>query len=86
MFTYTRQNQIRTAFWREHPDLPRKRIKNYSGTGLMYPTDTRVAFCEFVDALAKNGMISEALADRVTLGESSVRDVGADGRRWKASL
>jgi hypothetical protein len=82
---FTRQNQIRTAFWREHPDLPRKRIKDYSGTGLMYHTDTRVAFAEFVDALEKNGTISAALAERATLG-GSVRDVGADGRRWKASL
>jgi hypothetical protein len=32
-----------------------------------YPADVRVEFVDFVDMLAKDGHISEALAQRVTL-------------------
>ena len=65
--TYTTQKQIRAAFWEAHPDLPRRKITNYAGTGKMHQTDTRCAFCDFVDALNKDGQISDALANRVTL-------------------
>ena len=65
--TYTTQAQIRAAFWEAHPNLPRRRIPNYSGNGTMYPTDTRCAFVDFLDALARNGDISQALAQRATL-------------------
>ena len=65
--TYTTQKQIRTAFWDAYPDLPRRKIPDYSGNGKMYATDTRCAFCDFVDALNKDGQISDALANRVTL-------------------
>ena len=64
---YTTQREIRAAFWANHPAVPRKKIKDYSGKGLMFPTDTRVAFCDFVDYLARNGDISPSLAERVTL-------------------
>ena len=63
----TTQKQVRAAFWQSHPHLPRKKIRNYSGNGTMYPTDTRCAFVDFVDALSKAGQIGEALASRVTL-------------------
>lgn len=66
-YTYTTQKQIRAAFWEAFPNLPRRKIKNYSGNGTMYPTDTRCAFVDFLDALSKNGDISPALADRATL-------------------
>ena len=33
----------------------------------MWPTDTRCAFNDWLDALQKDGQISEALADRATL-------------------
>lgn len=65
--TYTTQAQIRAAFWAAFPELPRRKIPNYAGTGRMYPTDTRCAFVDFVDTLARDGAISEALAGRVTL-------------------
>ncbi len=65
--TYTTQAQIRAAFWAAFPELPRRKIPNYAGTGRMYPTDTRCAFVDFVDALSKAGDISPELADRVTL-------------------
>jgi len=65
--TYTTQKQVRAAFWREHPTADRKRIPNFSGNGTMYKTDTRCAFADYVDSLARGGMISERLAQRVTL-------------------
>ena len=64
---YTTQKQVRAAFWAAHPHLPRSRIKDYSGEGTMYPTDTRCAFVDFVDHLLASRQISYALADRVTL-------------------
>lgn len=58
---------VRRAFWREHPHLSRRKIPDYSGTGKMYCTDTRCAFADFVDALQRDGMVSDAVANRVTL-------------------
>ena len=65
--TYTTQAQIRAAFWAAFPELPRRKIPNYSGNGRMFPTDTRCAFVDFIDALARAGHISQALAQRATL-------------------
>jgi hypothetical protein len=68
--TYTTQRQVRRAFWAEHRGLPSispRRITNYSGNGKMHNTNTRCAFCDYVDYLSKSGQISEALAQRVTL-------------------
>lgn len=59
--------EVRRAFWRDHPHLSRKKITDYSGTGKMYTTDTRCAFADYVDALSKSGLVSEAVANRVTL-------------------
>jgi hypothetical protein len=59
--TMTNQKQIRAAFWTSHPNLNRKKIRGD------YVTDTRVAFCDFVDYLYRNGEISEALCNRATL-------------------
>jgi hypothetical protein len=55
------QKQIRAAFWEFNPHLSRKKYKGD------YVTDTRVAFCDFVDYLYRNGEISEALCNRATL-------------------
>lgn len=63
----TTQKQIRALFWETFPDLPRWKIRDHSGAGTMYPTDTRCAFCDFLDSLHRDGMISDALADRATL-------------------
>ena len=66
------QKDIRTAFWSVHPDLPRRRYRyswNQSDktAELVYPTDTRCAFVDYVDQLQQSGEISEALAFRATL-------------------
>ena len=63
----TSQKQIRAAFWAAHPTLPRRKIRDYAGTGRMHVTDTRCAFVDFVDYLQTGGQISEALANRATL-------------------
>ena len=70
----TTQRQVRKAFWQAWRDgmfgslnVTPRRIKNYSGNGKMHNTDTRTAFCDFVDELSKCGRLSEGLADRVTL-------------------
>lgn len=63
----TTQKQVRKWFWESFPNLPRRKITNYSGNGKMYPTDTRCAFSDYVDYLSKSGEISQELAQRVTL-------------------
>ena len=54
------------------PKLPRHMVKTAPGlyrraTQNEYPADTRCAFVDFVDALARAGDISDTLAERVTL-------------------
>ena len=56
---------LRAQFWQDHPELAhqwkaRKRQNDY-------PTDTRVAWCDYVDALARDGTITERLAQEATL-------------------
>ncbi len=70
----TTQKQVRQAFWDAWRNgefagmsVTPKRITNYSGNGKMHNTDTRVAFCDFVDYLSKSGELKEGLAERVTL-------------------
>lgn len=66
-YRITSQKQLRREFWEAFPDLPRKRITDYSGHGKMYPTDTRCAFADWLDALSKSGDVSQELAQRATL-------------------
>jgi hypothetical protein len=66
-YEFTNQKQLRAAFWRDNPQLERKRIRDYSGNGRMHVTDTRVAWCDWLDAVQKNGQCSEELANRATL-------------------
>ena len=63
----TTQRELRRQFWADHPELSREKIKNYNGTGRMYPTDTRCAWCDWLDAMKKDGQISDALASRACL-------------------
>ena len=71
---YTTQAQVRKAFWEAWRaglftglHVTPKRITNYSGNGKMHNTDTRTAFCDFVDGLNRNGELKEGLVERVTL-------------------
>lgn len=61
-------SQVRKQFWRDHPNLSREKIPDYSGRGWMYTTDTRCAFVDYIDMLHRNGQISDALAQNITLG------------------
>lgn len=73
MYQYTTQRELRRAFWQEHTPSPkglnvtRRKIQNYSGNGKMHNTDTRCAWCDWLDSLSCNGMVSPELADRATL-------------------
>lgn len=66
-YAYTTQQALRAAFWQQHPHLSRKNLKDYSGNGRMYTTDTRCAFVGWLDSLKRNGEVSQALAQRATL-------------------
>lgn len=66
------QKEIRAAFWQAHPTADRKRYPERDWTRADdsrrdYCADTRCAFVDFVDALHRDGQISEALAQRATL-------------------
>ncbi|MDP2371907.1 hypothetical protein [Rhodoferax sp.] len=59
----TTQKDLRAAFWAAHPGF-----KRHPGwTQNQYPTDTRVAWCDHVEHLRRDGQINEALAQRATL-------------------
>jgi hypothetical protein len=62
-YLFTTQAQVRVAFWNSTAEF--ERIPGYSQND--YPATVRCAFVDFVDALARYGDISEALAQRVTL-------------------
>ena len=71
MTTYriTTQRQLREEFWSNFPDLE-CRINHNTGNPLRQnkqPTDTRMAFVDWVDQLERSGEISERLAERATL-------------------
>lgn len=77
----TTQRELRALFWSENPHLSRRymtetTVDKYSGvvsskvrpaTQNEYPTDTRVAWCDFVDHMERDRQIGEALASRATL-------------------
>jgi len=66
-FRITSERALRREFWQTFKGLPHRRITDYSGHGKMWPTDTRCAFVDWLDALSKSGDISPELADRATL-------------------
>ncbi len=63
----TNQRDLRRAFWEAHPNAVRRRIANYSGNGKMHVTDTRCAWCDWIDAMSRDNHISQELAQRATL-------------------
>ena len=62
----TTQQEVRRAFWLTFcvEGCPRE-FRGKSQNEL--PADVRMAFVDYVDRLARNGAITEALATRVTL-------------------
>lgn len=65
----TNQKQIRAAFWDAHYILAERAREAGILTAPQnrHNAQTRAAFVDFVDALARLGTISEALAFRATL-------------------
>jgi hypothetical protein len=63
---FTTQKQVRSAFWAEFEARP-DYVPQFRKPQNQCPTDTRCAFVDYVDSLARDGQISEALAERVTL-------------------
>ncbi len=63
-YSMTTQPQVRAAFWQGLPAGSPWRKRGKDGD---YCTDCRCEFVDFVDMLARDGLISEALASRVTL-------------------
>ena len=62
-YPITTQTQLRAAFWASCWDSGR--IPGYRQNS--YPVDVRMAWVDFVDAMARDGQISASLASRVTL-------------------
>lgn len=60
------QADVRNAFWLTY-FVEGKPRRFYGKTQNELPTDLRCAFVDFVDHLAREGTISERLANRVTL-------------------
>lgn len=57
------QKQLRDEFWAQNPLLIRRgRTKQNQ-----YPSDTRTAWCDFVEYSRRNGDISQTLAQKATL-------------------
>ena len=65
-YPFTTQIEVRDAFWLTFcvEGKPRE-FRGKSQNDL--PADVRMAFCDFVESLSRDRLISEALAQRVTL-------------------
>ena len=64
---FSTQKQVRAAFWETADPMNGDGITRRKFPDGSYSTDTRCAFVDYVDSLARNGEISDALAQRVTL-------------------
>jgi hypothetical protein len=69
MPTITTAAALRAAFWDAHPELDararqrRTRSKGHNAQD----TDTRLAWCDWIDAMHRAGHISDRLANTATL-------------------
>lgn len=59
--------EVSRTFFRENPRVSRKLIRDHSGDGFMYTADTRVAFVNWLDSAARDGRVSQNLAQVATL-------------------
>ena len=62
-YEFTKQTQVRRAFWQGFPTF--KQVQGWTQND--YNATVRTEWGDFVDMLAKDGHISSALAQRVTL-------------------
>ena len=60
----TSTKALRAEFWRQHPHFAVYRSR---GRQNRQPTDVRVAWCDWVDNMHRDGRISERLASIATL-------------------
>lgn len=67
-YRFKDEEELRAGFWADHPRL-RRRITAYGTIARQnqQPADTRAAFVDYVDSLARSGAISDELAQSVTL-------------------
>jgi hypothetical protein len=63
----TNQRDLRRAFWLEHASERDATAPHTGKTQNDYPADVRTTWCDYVDMLARDGIISEQLAQRATL-------------------
>lgn len=64
---YTTQAQVRMGFWESIEGLNRSKELKFKRDNGDFRTDTRCAFVDYVDMLARDNRISEKLASKVTL-------------------
>lgn len=57
--------EIRLSFWESNPQFKSEYKKTYKQN--QYRTDIRVSFCDYIDHLQKDDIISESVANRITL-------------------
>jgi hypothetical protein len=57
----TTQKELRCLFRQEHPSLDFRKVNGN------FKTDTRCAWVDWIDCMARNGQISQTLAQRATL-------------------
>jgi len=57
------QRQLISDFWQAHPDF----IKHGRRKQNAYPADVRMAFCDYVDFMHRNGNITDDVAHSVIL-------------------
>lgn len=58
----TTQKELRALFWRSC-----KFQRHARWTQNQYPADVRICWCDFVENMNRDGIISDALANRATL-------------------
>jgi hypothetical protein len=68
MARITNQKDLRAEFWATSGRGLKHRKTVKFGDEKHYPTNTRVAFVDFVDSMQRGGEISDDLAERATLG------------------
>jgi hypothetical protein len=62
---YRTISEIRSAFWESHPEfIADYRTKKRQND---YKADIRTAFCDWLDSIHKDGLVSDRLRESATL-------------------